>query len=72
MVVQPTYPLTAGLALSSLRSAIAQALDKLGEMPFPPEWIDPQVMRENGWTSLQEALGAAHSPQQQVGGMDDG
>ena len=64
--MQPTYPLTAGLALPSLRSAIALALDKLKEMPFPPEWIDPEVMRENGWPSLREALVAAHSPQEKV------
>eukprot|EP00903_Cladosiphon_okamuranus_P021747 g19995.t1 len=64
MVVQPTYPLTAGLALLSLRSAIALALDKLKEMPFPPEWIDAEVMRENGWPGLREALVAAHSPQE--------
>ncbi len=65
-VVQPTYPLTAGLSLPSLRSAITQALDKLQEVPFPPEWIDEQIILDNGWPDLREALVAAHNPQEEV------
>lgn len=64
--MQPTYPLTAGLSLPSLRSAIAVALDTLQGMPFPPEWIDQQVMLDNGWPNLREALVAAHNPQEEV------
>ncbi|CAM9697670.1 unnamed protein product [Scytosiphon promiscuus] len=62
-VVQPTYPLTAGLALSSLRSAITHALENLEAVPFPPEWIDQEIMREKGWPSLREALVSAHNPE---------
>ncbi|CAM9874881.1 unnamed protein product, partial [Ectocarpus sp. 12 AP-2014] len=66
LVIQPTYPLTAGLSGSSLRSVIALALDQLeGVTQFPPEWIDQETMREHGWPSLREALSAAHSPQQE-------
>ena len=40
--IDPVYPLTEGLALGSLRRAIAQALQKLPELP---EWISPEVIR---------------------------
>ena len=38
--IDPVYPLTEGLALGSLRRAIAQALQKQPELP---EWISPEV-----------------------------
>lgn len=66
--MQPTYPLTAGLAYSSLRSAITLALEKLEGVPFPPEWIDQEIMREKGWPSLREAFVSAHNPQEKVRG----
>ena len=40
--IDPVYPLTEGLALGSLRRAIAQALQKLPDLP---EWISPDVIR---------------------------
>ncbi|CAN0489906.1 unnamed protein product, partial [Hapterophycus canaliculatus] len=55
--------------MSSLRSAITLALEKLEGVPFPPEWIDQQTMRERGWPGLREALISAHNPQEQVRGQ---
>src|ERR1700755_1380875 len=40
--IDPVYPLTEGLALGSLKRAVAQALTKLPELP---EWISPEVIR---------------------------
>jgi len=40
--IDPVYPLTEGLALGSLRRAMAQALQKL---PKLPEWISAEVIR---------------------------
>src|SRR3984957_16259689 len=40
--IDPVYPLTEGLALGSLRRAIAQALQKL---PGLTEWINPEGIR---------------------------
>ena len=40
--IDPVYPLTEGLALGSLRRAIAQALQKLPDLP---EWISPEVIK---------------------------
>eukprot|EP00904_Undaria_pinnatifida_P013740 jgi/Undpi1/9497/HiC_scaffold_27.g11953.m1 len=65
MVVQPTYPLTAGLSLTSFRSVVTRALDHLERLPLPPEWVDEDLMRERGWPGLREALVAAHNPQEE-------
>ncbi|OAF12093.1 ATP-dependent DNA helicase RecG [Bradyrhizobium neotropicale] len=57
--IDPVYPLTEGLALGSLRRAIAQALQKL---PPLPEWISPEVMRRCNFPSIAEALTRVHQP----------
>ncbi|WP_342729757.1 ATP-dependent DNA helicase RecG [Bradyrhizobium sp. B117] len=57
--IDPVYPLTEGLALGSLRRAIAQALQKL---PALPEWISPEVMRRCNFPSVTEALNRVHQP----------
>src|SRR6201993_2612820 len=57
--IDPVYPLTEGLALGSLRRAIAQALQKL---PALPEWISPEVMRRCKFPPIAEALIRVHGP----------
>ncbi len=57
--IDPVYPLTEGLALGSLRRAIAQALLNL---PVLPEWIDPKILRRCGFPSLAQALRRVHVP----------
>ncbi len=57
--IEPVYPLTEGLALGSLRRAIALALQKLPELP---EWISPEVMRRCGFPPFAEALQRIHVP----------
>lgn len=57
--IDPVYPLTEGLALGSLRRAIAQALQKL---PALPEWISPEVLRRCNFPPLAEALNRVHQP----------
>lgn len=57
--IDPVYPLTEGLALGSLRRAIAQALLKL---PALPEWISPEVLRRCNFPSVAEALNRVHQP----------
>jgi len=57
--IEPVYPLTEGLALGSLRRAVAQALQKL---PALPEWISPEVMRRCQFPPLGEALHRLHAP----------
>src|SRR6201747_2576106 len=57
--IDPVYPLTEGLALGSLRRAMAQALQKL---PHLPEWISPEVLRRSNFPPIAEALNRVHIP----------
>src|SRR5947207_3894533 len=57
--IDPVYPLSEGLALGSLRRAIAQALQKL---PHLPEWISPEVIRRCKFPPFAEALNRVHIP----------
>src|ERR1700688_411805 len=57
--IDPVYPLTEGLALGSLRRAMAQALQKL---PGLHEWISPEVMRRCKFPDVAEALNRVHIP----------
>jgi ATP-dependent DNA helicase RecG len=57
--IDPVYPLTEGLALGSLRRAMAQALQKL---PLLSEWISPEVIRRCKFPPIAEALNRVHMP----------
>ncbi|WP_213741869.1 ATP-dependent DNA helicase RecG [Bradyrhizobium sp. dw_411] len=57
--IDPVYPLTEGLALGSLRRAMAQALQKLPDLP---EWISPEVIRRCKFPDVKEALNRVHVP----------
>src|SRR6202035_4698156 len=57
--IDPVYPLTEGLALGSLRRAVAQALQKL---PKLPEWISPEVIRRCKFPDITDALNRVHVP----------
>lgn len=57
--IDPVYPLTEGLALGSLRRAVAQALQKLPELP---EWICPEILHRCNFSSWAEALHRVHVP----------
>src|SRR6202522_194362 len=57
--IDPVYPLTEGLALGSLRRAIAQALLKLPDLP---EWISPEVVRRCKFPDIAQALHRVHLP----------
>ncbi len=57
--IDPVYPLTGGLALGSLRRAMAHALQKL---PALPEWISPEVIRRCKFPDIAQALNRVHMP----------
>src|SRR6476661_8019155 len=67
--IDPVYPLTAGLALGSLRRAIAQALQKL---PVLPEWINPEVVSRCKFPPIAEALHRVHVPVELTDILPDG
>jgi ATP-dependent DNA helicase RecG len=67
--IDPVYPLTEGLALGSLRRAMAQALQKLPELP---EWISPEVIRRCKFPKVAEALNRVHVPVELTDILPDG
>src|ERR1700681_1870972 len=67
--IDPVYPLTEGLALGSLRRAMAQALQKL---PALPEWIGPEVLRRCKFPPVTEALNRVHIPVEITDILPDG
>ena len=67
--IDPVYPLTEGLALGSLRRAIAQALQKLPDLP---EWISPEVIRRCSFPPISQALNRVHVPLELTDILPDG
>ena len=67
--IDPVYPLTEGLALGSLRRAMAQALQKL---PKLPEWTSPDVIRRCKFPPFAEALNRVHVPLELTDILPDG
>ena len=67
--IDPVYPLTEGLALGSLRRAIAQALQKLPDLP---EWISADVIRRCHFPPIKEALNRVHVPVELTDILPDG
>ena len=58
--VEPVYGLTAGLPLRTVHKAVAAALLRVRPLP---EWLDPNLLARRPWLPWEEALAAAHSPQ---------
>src|SRR5882757_3518948 len=67
--IDPVYPLTEGLALGSLRRAVAQALQKLPDLP---EWISPEVIRRCHFPPIREAFTRVHVPAELTDILPDG
>jgi ATP-dependent DNA helicase RecG len=59
-MIEPVYPLTAGLSNSMLRKIVGQALDRLEEMP---EWIDKEWVSRQHWFGFTAALRRLHAPE---------
>ncbi len=58
-VIEPVYPLTAGLSAKVLMKAIQAALPAL---PNLPEWQEANWLAQRGWQSWREAVLQAHRP----------
>ena len=59
-LLEPIYPLSAGLKAKTLRKAIQAALPKIAPQA---EWIDEAIVRQNNWPDFASAMTALHSPQ---------
>jgi len=62
-LIEPVYPLTAGLSNTTVRKAVGAAL---GQLPGLPEWIDAGFKARQGWPSFGEAISALHAPQSEA------
>ncbi|RZS89263.1 ATP-dependent DNA helicase RecG [Phyllobacterium myrsinacearum] len=59
-LVEPVYPLTAGLSPKVLARGIHEALARTPEMP---EWIEAPVLAKHGFPAHRQALETIHRPQ---------
>ena len=62
-LVEPVYPMTAGLSRKTFAKAVN---DALGKLPKLPEWLDARLKTERQWDSLAAALTRAHHPESQA------
>ncbi len=58
-LLEPVYPLTAGLSGKVLHKSIRQVLDVVPELP---EWQDPQWLKQQSSPSWNEAVSRIHRP----------
>ncbi|MBB4574100.1 ATP-dependent DNA helicase RecG [Rhizobium lentis] len=58
-LVEPIYPLTAGLSPKTLRKIIDAALPRFPELP---EWIDPALAQKQGLPSIRDSFHMLHEP----------
>ncbi|MDO6964136.1 ATP-dependent DNA helicase RecG [Rhizobium alvei] len=58
-LVEPVYPLTAGLSPKLLRKAIEAAVARLPDLP---EWQDRPFVTKQGFPAVAEAVRALHNP----------
>lgn len=58
-LVEPVYPLTAGLSGKVLRRTALAALERLPDLP---EWLDDALMRRHSFPALRMALHRLHEP----------
>jgi ATP-dependent DNA helicase RecG len=59
-LIEPVYPLTAGLTAKSMRKAMKGAAALVPDMP---EWLDADLVERHGWTDFQTAVRALHGPE---------
>ena len=58
-LLEPVYPMTAGLSGKVLLRAERQALERAPELP---EWQDTSWLKQRGWPTFREALRRLHHP----------
>lgn len=58
-LIEPVYPLTAGLSGKTLARAVHQAIDRI---PLLPEWLDKNLINQLGFPSFGIAMRRIHTP----------
>ena len=62
-LVEPIYPLTAGLSARILRKAVEAALPRIADFP---EWIEDALMQKQGFQSARDCFLALHDPRDET------
>jgi len=62
-LIEPIYPLTAGLSGKVARKAATQAVARLADLP---EWQDAAWLSKQNWSSFLDAVHAVHAPQSEA------
>ena len=62
-LVEPVYPLTAGITPKVLRKAITASLERVPDLS---EWIDPHVVAKHGFPGFRSALERLHAPRDEM------
>ncbi|WP_426238372.1 ATP-dependent DNA helicase RecG [Pararhizobium sp. DWP1-1-3] len=62
-LVEPIYPLTAGLSARILRKAVEAALPRIPEFP---EWIEEALMQKQGFQFARDCFLALHDPRDET------
>ncbi len=62
-LLEPVFPLTAGLSGKVVRKALTQALERLPDMP---EWQDAAWVAKQSWTGFSQAIRKVHAPQSEA------
>ncbi len=60
-LIEPVYPLAAGITSKLLQKSVRAALAKIQDLP---EWTDPAVLRSHALPGFREALEQVHSPKE--------
>lgn len=58
-LIEPVYPMTAGLARKTLARIVGEAVASL---PPLPEWFDTEFMEKQSWPDFLSAINQAHHP----------
>ena len=62
-LLEPIYPLTAGLTPKILRRTLSDALTRLPDLP---EWIPEAILSTRKWPGFADAMRAVHAPQSEA------
>lgn len=62
-LVEPVYPLTAGLSAKMLSKAIDASLSRVPELP---EWLDEALRVREKWPAWRDAVMMAHAPESET------
>ena len=62
-LLEPIYPLTAGLTPKILRRTLTDALTRLPDLP---EWIPEAILFTQKWPGFADAMRAVHAPQSEA------